>query len=354
MAVDVDGFPDDADAHVEPQRTDARADQLRLLDTFALEAMMTALADDITAKDLVRTRRIVELLSAITTRPICLRSGDGLQVAQRCVAEWRRWWRYNRLQHVRLVGMQRLVAIASETRYGKWVLDVLALELEPSSGVSVLTELMLRAEVTLGLTLLALVIAYLLAIPLGTWSALYRSGVLDRTISAAVLLPHVMSPAVLGMLLLATGPSLQARQWLALVVLAAVMLADPTRQLRAELLPELAQDYARAAKARGASPLRVVVVHGLRNALLPLVTRGALELPVAVTGAFVVERVFGLHGLGEATVEAVRSANVSWLMFMALTATALAVVALIATDVVYAMLDPRLQEVLSRSRRGRT
>jgi ABC-type dipeptide/oligopeptide/nickel transport system permease component len=109
----------------------------------------------------------------------------------------------------------------------------------------------------------------------------------------------------------------------------------------------------RAAEARGAGPLRAIVVHGARWALLPIVTLAALEAPMALGGAFVVERVFGLHGVGELTIRAVQVRDTSWLMVLAIVAAAFAAVFVVLTDLAYVLLDRRLAPgVLGRQ--GRT
>jgi ABC-type dipeptide/oligopeptide/nickel transport system permease component len=132
-------------------------------------------------------------------------------------------------------------------------------------------------------------------------------------------------------------------------MIALSLVAAPTRQQRAALVAVLAQDFVRAARARGAGPARAIAVHGLRNAVLPVVTLAMLEPPMALGGAFVVERVFELHGLGELTLLAVQARDVSWLMAISIGAAAIAALGVIATDLAYVLVDPRLgPAVLSR------
>jgi peptide/nickel transport system permease protein len=81
-------------------------------------------------------------------------------------------------------------------------------------------------------------------------------------------------------------------------VLGLGLVAAPTAQQSASLSLALSADHVRAARARGAGRVRAVFVHALRNALLPVGTLATLEGPMALGGAFVVERVFALHGVG--------------------------------------------------------
>ena len=139
----------------------------------------------------------------------------------------------------------------------------------------------------------------------------------------------------------------------AVATLVAVFVADPARQGRAALLPVLASEQVRAARARGAGPWRVLFAHGLRNALAPVATRMSTEIPLALTACFVVERVYGLEGLGAATLEAVAAHDTRWLMALSLGGAVVAVVALVLSDVAYASLDPRLRVALTRATRRR-
>jgi ABC-type dipeptide/oligopeptide/nickel transport system permease component len=83
-----------------------------------------------------------------------------------------------------------------------------------------------------------------------------------------------------------------------------------------------------------------------------VVTLAALEAPTALGGAFVVERVFGLEGLGEATIRAVEARDTTWLMALALLAACAAALLVIAADLAYVLVDPRLgRHVLSEARR---
>ncbi len=333
--------------------TDARAKELRTLDTFALPALMEALQVPGHAGEVAAARRIVDLIVHVTERRDAIRVGATVAEARACVERWQRWWLVYEADYLRLAGAARVAAFALETRYGKWVFETVVLRLgRDAKGRPLLDELIASSQVTVTILLLGIALAYLFAVPLGTVSALFRSRGVDRTICALVLLPYALSPAAVGLLALHFGAISSGSGWGAAVLLGLVLVADPTHQQRAELVPVLAEDYVRAAIARGAGPLRVLFVHGLRNAMLPVVTRAALELPVALTACFVLEHVFALSGLGQATLEAVRLHDTSWLMALSVTAAAVAVVSLVISDVSYSLLDPRLRHALmQRSRR---
>ena len=128
----------------------------------------------------------------------------------------------------------------------------------------------------------------------------------------------------------------------AAVTLSLALIAAPTGQQRSALAATLTTDYVVAARARGATLTRAALVHGLRNALLPVLTLAALEGPMALGGAFVAERVFDLPGLGEATIAAVRERDTGWLMALSISAAGMAAVFVLLSDVGGALVDHRL------------
>jgi peptide/nickel transport system permease protein len=108
----------------------------------------------------------------------------------------------------------------------------------------------------------------------------------------------------------------------------------------------------RTARAKGVGFGRVIFVHALRNALLPVITLSAMQLPTLLGGAVVIEDVFDIPGLGHATIRAVRSHDYPWLMASILVTAAVATFVMILSDVGYALLDPRLRSALVGDRRS--
>jgi peptide/nickel transport system permease protein len=115
------------------------------------------------------------------------------------------------------------------------------------------------------------------------------------------------------------------------------------RLLRDELGGILAQDYVRTARAKGASPLRVLFVHGLRNALVPVATFAALELGALVGGAVVTEKLFRWPGVGQLAVEALLNRDAPVIFGTVLFTSTAMVASTLALDLIYALLDPRMR-----------
>jgi ABC-type dipeptide/oligopeptide/nickel transport system permease component len=334
--------------------TEPRAAEIRRLDTFALPALIDALFEPAEPTELVPLRRLIDMIAQVTDRDDRIDQGAGLAEAAAIVSRWRRWWLAFETDYLRLSGAARAAAFLVETRYGKWVFETVVLGLgKDALGRPLLTELRERACVTLSILLVGVALAYLLGIPLGVASAHRHGTLVDRGLVAAVLIPYLLSPLVVALLAMGLGLAEPSVMWAGLL-LALALVAEPTLQQRSALLAILAEDYMRAAVARGASPFRVLCLHGLRNAALPAVTRMALELPLAVTACFVLEQLFGLPGLGEATWQAVQHRDTGWLMALTLCGAVVAVLALIATDVAYGLLDPRMRHALMVQRRRRS
>jgi ABC-type dipeptide/oligopeptide/nickel transport system permease component len=326
--------------------TEGRAQQLRALDTYALPELVDALGAAAQAGDGPALARVVDLLAHVAERDDRVAPDATRAEGRSCTARWQRWWVAHRADYVVLAGAARVAAFVLETRYGRWALEALSLGLgEDERGRSRASELWARARVTLLVGALGLGLAYLAAVVLGAAGAFARRS--GWALAAATLVPYVLGPVALGVL----GAWLGLRGPLgAALLLALALSADPTRHQMVALAPALWREHVRATLARGAGPARVVA-HALRGAMMPVLARAAVELPAALTGAFVLERALALRGLGEATLEAVARRDVTWLMCVTVGAAAWAVLATTACDVAAAALDPRLERGLLGGRR---
>ncbi|HET6666152.1 MAG TPA: ABC transporter permease [Intrasporangium sp.] len=127
------------------------------------------------------------------------------------------------------------------------------------------------------------------------------------------------------------------------VTLALVSAATYTRLTRASMLDVLGEDYIRTARAKGIGERRVVVRHGLRAALTPVVTQFGIDVGTLLGGVVVTETVFSLPGLGKTAIDAINQQDLPVIIGIVLFASAAVVVANILVDVAYAGLDPRVR-----------
>jgi peptide/nickel transport system permease protein len=130
---------------------------------------------------------------------------------------------------------------------------------------------------------------------------------------------------------------------LPVTVLVLVNIAGDSRFVRASMLESLNQDYVRTARAKGLPRRTVIMKHSFRNAMLPVVTNVALELPFLFSGAIVTETIFSWAGMGLLFIEGVNGRDYFLLMGLILITSLLVIVFNLVADVVYAVVDPRIR-----------
>jgi len=350
--------------------TDLRERDIVQVDTYALGEVVPAMAQ---TDDREAIRTLAAVASHVTGRPGEVRFDADDAELRRVVSGWSAWWQVHESDYVEYVGADRVAATLLDARYGKWVLGAATGRLGTSAidGEPIASKMRARAPVTLLLTLLALIASYAIAVPLGALVAWMRGSPVDVTIAivlftayslptfwTAQILAHTYAVAPVHGLGVARAIGLHdlASQWERLgppvIALALGSVATLSRYQRASTLEVIRQDYVRTAKAKGASPVRQVIVHALRNAMLPTVTLAGLQFPALLGGAFVVEEVFGVPGMGYETMRAVQAHDVPWLVAIALFTAVITTVALVASDLAYGVLDPRIREAIGAPRGG--
>jgi peptide/nickel transport system permease protein len=221
--------------------------------------------------------------------------------------------------------------------------------------------------VTASLVLGAAILWLLLGVFNGVMSAIRPRSFVDRALTVFSLFFYSMPSFLLGLLLLyflyfqltlagirvfppggytplgdGVGPWLQhlILPWLTLALVSAAIY---TRLTRGSMLDVLGEDYIRTARSKGIPERRVIVRHGLRSALTPVVTQFGIDVGALLGGAVVTETVFSLPGIGKASINAITEQNQPVIIATVLLGSAAVVVANIAVDVLYAVLDPRVR-----------
>jgi peptide/nickel transport system permease protein len=226
----------------------------------------------------------------------------------------------------------------------------------------VASELAVRAQVTLGLGLVGVLLAVVLSLPAGIASAVYRGQFTDYL--ATVL--SVGAVAVPGfwfgiMTILLFGVELRwlpvqgyvpfsddPLGWLAHIMLPAMAIGVTScalimRQTRSAMLEVLAQDYVRTARSKGMPNGVVIWIHALRNALLPVITLLGLQVGHIFAGAVVIETLFGIPGMGSFLVQAIFQRDFAVVQAAVLLMALGVLAANLITDIVCAWLDPRIK-----------
>ncbi len=216
--------------------------------------------------------------------------------------------------------------------------------------------------VTISLAVGAAVIWLISGVTVGVISALKRGSLIDRFSMGIALIGVSLPIFFTGLISLelfsykwpifpnvqyvsfTTNPLLWARNlvlpWICLAFLYAALYA---RLTRAGMLETMSEDYIRTARAKGLPEHTVIVKHGLRAALTPIVTIFGLDLGLLLGGAIITEVTFSLHGLGLFTVEAVQNQDLPEILGVTMLAAFFIVIANLIVDILYAVLDPRVR-----------
>jgi len=211
-----------------------------------------------------------------------------------------------------------------------------------------------RIAPTIELTLASLLVAFLIAFPLGIISALKKDTLADAAAMSFSLVGVSIPNFLMGpLLILFFSVSLgwfpvSGRSGLDSLVLPALTLGTAlsavlSRMIRASLLEVLNEDYIRTAKAKGLSRIRIIGLHALRNALLPVITLVGLQIGALLAGAVITEMVFSWPGLGQLTIEAIQKRDYPVVQACILLISTTYVLVNTLTDIVYGLLDPRIR-----------
>ncbi|NWG17929.1 MAG: ABC transporter permease [Chloroflexi bacterium] len=222
---------------------------------------------------------------------------------------------------------------------------------------------------TLLLGTTAFVVTIILSLVIGVFAALRQYTLTDNIITAGTFITYSM-PVFLLALILVQIFSIQFRRWglpslpvsgmydprgdqsvdelvrhmiLPVASLALINIAGWSRYIRSTMLEVINSDYIRTARAKGISERRVIFLHALKNASLPLVTLIGLNLPFILSGAVITETIFSWPGMGYMYINALDQFDASLVVAFVLMIAVAVVVFQLLTDVVYAWLDPRIR-----------
>ena len=249
-------------------------------------------------------------------------------------------------------------------RFGEWFFRVIQGDL----GVSIFTNLPVtqliaqRVEPTLSLMVLTLVLAVVIAVPIGVLAAWKAGTWVDRVVVGFAGLAVSVPVFVLGYVLAWTvslkldwlpvqgyTPISQGLwPWLRNLILPAITLGSVyialiARITRASMLEVLQQDYVRTAQAKGIDNRSVLFVHSLKNAAVPIVTVIGIGVALLIGGAVVTESVFAIPGLGRLTLDAILRRDYPVIQGVVLIFSFVYVLVNLAVDLIYTLVDPRIR-----------
>lgn len=242
-------------------------------------------------------------------------------------------------------------------RFGRYVWGIISrgdLGTSYSNGQPVIKEIGHRYPVTLKLTLLSVLVALVISLPLGVLSAVKQYSWVDNlTMVAALLFVSIPQFWLALMMLLVFSvklhmlPASGIDNWMSWVLPVAMIgignVGNLARVTRSSMLEIIRQDYIRTARAKGQKNSVVIFKHGLRNALIPVVANAGNTIGVSLGGAVVAESIFSIPGVGQYMLNAINARN--WpavqggLIVLALSFS----VVMLLVDLVYTVVDPRLK-----------
>ena len=230
-----------------------------------------------------------------------------------------------------------------------------------TSRVPVQDYLMDRIGVTLQISGIAFLIGIFIAIPVGVISAIKQYSWFDNVATTFAFLGFSIPTFFSGLLLIllfsvrlgwlpfiynsdvSSFGGLVKQSIMPITVLALFTSAQLTRFVRASMLETINQDYIRTARAKGLRERVVIVLHAMRNALIPVVTIIALQVPGVIGGAVITEQIFLIPGIGSALIKALQSKDIPVVMAITFGISVAVVLFNIIADILYALLDPRIK-----------
>jgi peptide/nickel transport system permease protein len=294
---------------------------------------------------------------------------------ERVIAAWKRWYAASPGRFQRTTG-DSFRQFFLDTRFAAYWRNLVHLDFGVSltSREPVVRTLVSKLKYSLTLSVGSLFFAYLLAIPLGIFSAVKKGTRVDRALTLVLFMLYSLPSFFVATLLLylfSAGSNWQSLrffptggwqspdanelttlgQWwdiawhlfLPMICLTYGSLAALSRYMRTGLLDVIQADYVRTARAKGLSEAVVIGKHALRNGLLPILTLLAGLLPAVLGGSVIIEYIFGIPGMGLWVVDAINQRDYNVILAVELFSTVLVLIGLLLTDLSYALADPRIR-----------
>ena len=256
------------------------------------------------------------------------------------------------VQYIRWIGNMLTGNFGYSTQYKKDVIDMI--------GTPMLNTVMLN--------LVSMLVTFLIAVPLGIATAVRKNGVFDKTIQVVTIIGYSLPSFIIALLAIFAfavkipifpisgvrtagfeGNALQTALdtlWhmsLPVIVMSISGIGSITRYVRAAMIDVLRMDYIKTARAKGLSQPAIIWKHALRNAIMPVVTVLGPIAAGVLTGAFVVENIFAIPGLGRYFVQSIQAYDYTMISGTTIFYGAFLILANLVVDLVYGIIDPRVK-----------
>ncbi|WP_461610796.1 ABC transporter permease [Cytobacillus kochii] len=210
-----------------------------------------------------------------------------------------------------------------------------------------------RLPATIELAVAAMIVAIMIAIPLGIWSATKKNSAIDVVATGGAVIWKAMPNFWLGIMLIlifsvmlgwfpVSGRGTWSHLILPAITLGTGIAAEMTRFIRSSMLEIMNQDYVRTARSKGLKEFFVIHKHAFRNALIPVVTITALQTSTVVGGTLITESVFSWPGLGQLLIQAVNTRDMAIVQASVFIIAFIVIAMNLLADILYKLLDPRI------------
>ncbi|OQY30299.1 MAG: hypothetical protein B6244_00110 [Candidatus Cloacimonetes bacterium 4572_55] len=267
---------------------------------------------------------------------------------------------------------QKLKMVFTEAQYPRWLVRMMIFDFGNSikDNRPILDHLKEKLPVTLIFTIASFFISYLIAIPLGIYSATHQYSLLDKTTTVALFVLYSLPNfwvATMAIVYFGGGDFLD---WFPVAGLNSVGYEDMrffdktkdllshiilplsvwtyssftqlSRFMRGSMLEVIRQDYIRTARAKGLSERVVVYKHALRNSLIPIITIFANILPYAISGSIIIEFIFSIPGMGQWAYQSILFRDYPAIMAIFTLTAIMTLIGILLADILYALVDPRI------------
>lgn len=249
-------------------------------------------------------------------------------------------------------------------KYVNYVRDMVV---DQDFGISYFTkqpvfdEIWPRFQLTIKLSLLGVLLAALIGVPLGILAAVKQYSLLDTIPSILSFFIAAIPGFVLGTLMLyvfslklgwlpSYGTGSFSHYIMPVLAIAIPPAAQNMRFTKSSMLEAIRQDYVRTARAKGAPERTVIWKHALRNALLPVVTQVGMSLGLLICGSVVVEKLFSLPGIGSLIIDRINFKDEPVIIAGTILISICFTIVMLLVDIIYAFIDPRIRAKYSKSK----
>ena len=241
-------------------------------------------------------------------------------------------------------------------QYGRYVVNMLQGDFGTSFryGEDAMLLVLERLPATIELAIASILVAIMIAIPLGIWSATKKNSSIDLLATGVAVLGKAMPNFWLGIMLIlvfsvtfsvfpVSGRGSFSHLILPAITLGTGIAAEMTRLIRSSMLETLGQDYIRTAKSKGLRTGIVVYKHAFRNTLVPVVTIIALQTSTLIGGTLITETVFAWPGIGQLLIQAVNNRDMAIVQACVMVIAFFVIMMNLIADLLYQLLDPRIR-----------